>query len=78
MVPQVYLFSLIFYLNVLSTTRLVTKGTVDEDIYSIAKRKLILDAAVLETGTEVDDNNNENEVLRMGAILSAILDAAPS
>ena len=58
--------------------RLVTKGTVDEDIYSIAKRKLTLDAAVLESGTEANDNSNETEVVTMGAILSAILDAAPS
>ncbi|KAI5081786.1 hypothetical protein GOP47_0001529 [Adiantum capillus-veneris] len=56
--------------------RLVTKGTVDEDIYSIAKRKLTLDAAVLESGIETV--NEENEVMTMGAILSAILlDAAP-
>ncbi|KAH9658726.1 protein CHROMATIN REMODELING 19 [Citrus sinensis] len=33
--------------------RLVTKGTVDENVYEIAKRKLILDAAVLESGVEV-------------------------
>lgn len=56
--------------------RLVTKGTVDEDIYSIAKRKLTLDAAVLESGIEAV--NEENDVMTMGAILSAILDAAPS
>jgi SWI/SNF-related matrix-associated actin-dependent regulator 1 of chromatin subfamily A len=58
--------------------RLVTKGTVDEDIYGIAKRKLILDAAVLESGMEPNDNSTETEVVTMGAILSAILDAAPS
>lgn len=59
--------------------RLVIKGTVDEDIYKIAKRKLTLDAAVLESGAEaVADNNSENDVLTMGAILSAILDVAPS
>lgn len=58
--------------------RLVTKGTVDEDIYSIAKRKLTLDAAVLESGVEAVNDNSENDVLTMGAILSAILDAAPS
>lgn len=58
--------------------RLVTKGTVDENIYSIAKRKLTLDAAVLEAGVETVSDNNESDVLTMGAILSAILDAAPS
>lgn len=58
--------------------RLVTKGTVDENIYSIAKRKLTLDAAVLESGVELASDNNETDVLTMGAILSAILKAAPS
>ncbi|KAH6558996.1 hypothetical protein KP509_1Z033000 [Ceratopteris richardii] len=52
--------------------RLVTKGTVDEDIYSIAKRKLMLDAAVLESGAEAAAE--ENDFMTMGAILSAILD----
>ncbi|KAH7287647.1 hypothetical protein KP509_32G067600 [Ceratopteris richardii] len=52
--------------------RLVTKGTVDEDIYSIAKRKLVLDAAVLESGAEAAAE--ENDFMTMGAILSAILD----
>ncbi len=38
--------------------RLVTKGTVDESILSIADRKLALDAAVLE-GFAVSSNNPE-------------------
>ena len=38
--------------------RLVTKGTVDESILSIADRKLALDAAVLE-GFAVSSNNTE-------------------
>ncbi|KAF7133261.1 hypothetical protein RHSIM_Rhsim09G0079500 [Rhododendron simsii] len=33
--------------------RLVAKGTVDENVYEIAKRKLVLDAAVLKSGEEV-------------------------
>ncbi|XP_068328351.1 protein CHROMATIN REMODELING 19-like [Pyrus communis] len=35
--------------------RLVTKATVDENVYEIAKRKLVLDAAVLESGVEMDN-----------------------
>ncbi|KAG5236737.1 protein CHROMATIN REMODELING [Salix suchowensis] len=50
--------------------RLVTKGTVDENVYEIAKRKLVLDAAVLESGMEV---NNEGDTLTMGEILSSLL-----
>lgn len=52
--------------------RLVTKGTVDENIYEIAKRKLVLDAAVLESGVEVD-NEGEMTEKTMGEILSALL-----
>uniref|UniRef100_A0A1D1Z896 SWI/SNF-related matrix-associated actin-dependent regulator of chromatin subfamily A containing DEAD/H box 1 n=1 Tax=Anthurium amnicola TaxID=1678845 RepID=A0A1D1Z896_9ARAE len=52
--------------------RLVTKGTVDENIYEIARRKLILDAAVLESGTEVDKENDVPEKT-MGEILSSLL-----
>jgi SWI/SNF-related matrix-associated actin-dependent regulator 1 of chromatin subfamily A len=48
----------------------VTKGTVDENVYEIAKRKLVLDAAVLESGVEV---NNEGDTLTMGEILSSLL-----
>jgi SWI/SNF-related matrix-associated actin-dependent regulator 1 of chromatin subfamily A len=48
----------------------VTKGTVDENVYEIAKRKLVLDAAVLESGMEV---NNEGDTLTMGEILSSLL-----
>ncbi|KAE8705433.1 Protein CHROMATIN REMODELING 19 [Hibiscus syriacus] len=33
--------------------RLVTKGTIDENVYEIAKTKLTLDAAVLESGMDV-------------------------
>ncbi|PSS26833.1 Protein CHROMATIN REMODELING like [Actinidia chinensis var. chinensis] len=52
--------------------RLVTKGTVDENVYEIAKRKLVLDAAVLESVEEVD---NEGDVpdKTMGEILSTLL-----
>ncbi|KAF7809564.1 protein CHROMATIN REMODELING 19 [Senna tora] len=52
--------------------RLVTKGTVDENVYEIAKRKLVLDAAVLESGMEVDNKGDMPEKT-MGEILSAIL-----
>lgn len=52
--------------------RLVTKDTVDENVYEIAKRKLILDAAVLESGVEVDDEAGMSEKT-MGEILSSLL-----
>ncbi|KAK1321505.1 putative chromatin-remodeling complex ATPase chain [Acorus calamus] len=52
--------------------RLVTKGTVDENIYEIAKRKLVLDAAVLEPGMVVNDEIDVSEKT-MGEILSALL-----
>ncbi|GAB4848168.1 Protein CHROMATIN REMODELING 19 [Ancistrocladus abbreviatus] len=52
--------------------RLVTKSTVDENVYEIAKRKLVLDAAVLEYGAEVDNEGDVPEKT-MGEILSAIL-----
>lgn len=62
------------YLN--GTCRLVTKGTVDEGIYTIAKQKLTLDAAVLDGGIEANDNSKDGEILSMGAILSAIIGAS--
>ncbi|XP_074309031.1 protein CHROMATIN REMODELING 19 [Silene latifolia] len=52
--------------------RLVTKDTVDENVYKIAKRKLVLDAAVLESGA-VMDNGVDVPEKTMGEILSAIL-----
>ncbi|XP_048136476.1 protein CHROMATIN REMODELING 19 isoform X2 [Rhodamnia argentea] len=52
--------------------RLVTKGTVDENVYEIAKRKLVLDAAVLESGLRVDTEKDTAEKT-MGEILSALL-----
>ncbi|XP_031475344.1 protein CHROMATIN REMODELING 19 isoform X1 [Nymphaea colorata] len=52
--------------------RLVTKGTVDENIFEIAKRKLILDAAVLESGVELAAENEMPEKT-MAEILSSIL-----
>ncbi|KAH9618282.1 hypothetical protein KSS87_005190, partial [Heliosperma pusillum] len=52
--------------------RLVTKDTVDENVYKIAKRKLVLDAAVLESGAVVDNGVDVPEKT-MGEILSAIL-----
>ena len=50
----------------------MTKDSVDENIYEIARRKLILNAAVLESGTELDDNNDVPEKT-MGEILSSLL-----
>lgn len=50
----------------------MTKGTVDENVYEIAKRKLVLDAAVLESGLEMD-NAGETSEKTMGEILSALL-----
>ncbi|OWM77232.1 protein CHROMATIN REMODELING 19 isoform X2 [Punica granatum] len=52
--------------------RLVTRGTVDENVYEIAKRKLVLDAAVLESGLEVE-NEGEGPEKTMGEILSSLL-----
>ncbi|KAM0950223.1 putative DNA helicase chromatin remodeling SNF2 family [Dioscorea sansibarensis] len=52
--------------------RFVTKDTVDENIYEIARRKLVLDAAVLESGTVPDDDDDVPEKT-MGEILSALL-----
>lgn len=50
----------------------MTKGTVDEDVYKIAKRKLVLDAAVLESGKVMVDNGMPEKT--MGEILSALLE----
>ncbi|WCJ33735.1 Protein CHROMATIN REMODELING 19 [Euphorbia peplus] len=53
--------------------RLVTKSTVDENVYEIAKRKLILDAAVLESSGVEMDNEGEKSEKTMGEILSSLL-----
>ncbi|CAN4123783.1 unnamed protein product [Withania somnifera] len=50
--------------------RLVTRNTVDENVYEIAKRKLTLDAAILESGAQID---NEGDAKTMGEILSSLL-----
>ncbi|KAE8716655.1 Protein CHROMATIN REMODELING 19 [Hibiscus syriacus] len=52
--------------------RLVTKDTVDENVYEIAKRKLTLDAAVLECGMDVG-NEDDTSQKTMGQILSSLL-----
>ncbi|KAL7110911.1 hypothetical protein ACP275_05G055400 [Erythranthe tilingii] len=52
--------------------RLVTKDTVDENVYEIAKRKLRLDAAMLEAGVE-DENEGEVPDKTMAEILSSLL-----
>ncbi|XP_042007722.1 protein CHROMATIN REMODELING 19 isoform X1 [Salvia splendens] len=51
--------------------RLVTKGTVDENVYEIAKRKLTLDAAVLESGVVEDEGEMPDKT--MAEILSSLL-----
>lgn len=50
----------------------MTKGTVDENVYEIAKRKLVLDAAVLESGLEMENEGAASEKT-MGEILSKLL-----
>ncbi|XP_060191243.1 protein CHROMATIN REMODELING 19 [Lycium barbarum] len=50
--------------------RLVTRNTVDENVYEIAKRKLTLDAAILESGAQIE---NEGDAKTMGEILSSLL-----
>ncbi|KAL3692845.1 hypothetical protein R1sor_006496 [Riccia sorocarpa] len=54
--------------------RLVSKESVDENIYNIAQRKLVLDAAVLESGG--DGETGDNEARSMIEILQEILAAA--
>ncbi|XP_024375892.1 protein CHROMATIN REMODELING 19 [Physcomitrium patens] len=60
--------------------RLVTNGTVDESIFRIAQQKLVLDAAVLESGGDKESAavQNERDVRTMGEILSALLAANTS
>lgn len=50
--------------------RLVTRNTVDENVYEIAKRKLTLDAAILESGAQIE---NDGDAKTMGEILSSLL-----
>ncbi|KQJ84074.1 protein CHROMATIN REMODELING 19 [Brachypodium distachyon] len=52
--------------------RLVTKESVDENIYAIARRKLVLDAAILQSGADVDDETDVPEKT-MGEILASLL-----
>ncbi|KAF8702487.1 hypothetical protein HU200_032865 [Digitaria exilis] len=52
--------------------RLVTKGSVDENIYEIARRKLVLDAAILQSGAELDNSTDVPEQT-MGEILASLL-----
>ena len=61
-------------------SRLVTNGTVDESIFKIAQQKLVLDAAVLESGGDKESATvqNERDVRTMGEILSALLAASAS
>lgn len=48
----------------------MTRNTVDENVYEIAKRKLTLDAAILESGAQIE---NEGDAKTMGEILSSLL-----
>jgi SWI/SNF-related matrix-associated actin-dependent regulator 1 of chromatin subfamily A len=50
----------------------VAKDSVDEKIYEIAKRKLVLDAAILQSGADLDDRNDVPEQT-MGEILASLL-----
>ncbi|KAG8083056.1 hypothetical protein GUJ93_ZPchr0014g47042 [Zizania palustris] len=52
--------------------RLVTKASVDENIYEIARRKLVLDAAILQSGAELEDSIDVPEKT-MGEILASLL-----
>lgn len=45
----------------------------DENVYEIAKRKLTLDAAVLENGMEMDNEGGAAPEKTMGEILSSLL-----
>nr|CAB3485443.1 unnamed protein product [Digitaria exilis] len=51
---------------------LVTKDSVDENIYEIARRKLVLDAAILQSGAELDNSTDVPEQT-MGEILASLL-----
>ncbi|PPD74002.1 hypothetical protein GOBAR_DD29073 [Gossypium barbadense] len=59
-------------LNLTGADTLVTKGTVDENVYEIAKRKLTLDAAVLESGIDIENEGDTSEKT-MGQILTSLL-----
>ncbi|CAM0903332.1 unnamed protein product [Alopecurus aequalis] len=52
--------------------RLVAKDSVDEKIYEIARRKLVLDAAILQSGADLDDRSDVPEQT-MGEILASLL-----
>ena len=59
-------------LNFMCLSRLVTKESVDEKIYEIARRKLVLDAAILHSGAELDNSTDVPEKT-MGEILASLL-----
>lgn len=50
----------------------MTKESVDEKIYEIARRKLVLDAAILHSGAELDNSTDVPEKT-MGEILASLL-----
>nr|CAB3487951.1 unnamed protein product [Digitaria exilis] len=70
-IHQVFFF-LDFYFICCSIIWLVTKGSVDENIYEIARRKLVLDAAILQSGAELDNSTDVPEQT-MGEILASLL-----
>lgn len=52
--------------------RMVTRGTVDETVDEMAKWKLVLDAAVLDSGVGVD-NEGDASSRTTGEILSSLM-----
>lgn len=62
----------VMVLNFMCLSRLVTKESVDENIYEIARRKLVLDAAILHSGAELDNSTDVPEKT-MGEILASLL-----
>ncbi|GJY26695.1 protein chromatin remodeling 19 [Tanacetum coccineum] len=50
--------------------RVVTKDTVDQNMHEIAKSKLVVDAAMLESGIEVENEGELSDNKTMGEILS--------
>uniref|UniRef100_A0A0E0H4G4 Helicase ATP-binding domain-containing protein n=1 Tax=Oryza nivara TaxID=4536 RepID=A0A0E0H4G4_ORYNI len=60
------------HITIFISTWLVTKGSVDENIYEIARRKLVLDAAILQSGAELEDSTDVPEKT-MGEILASLL-----
>ena len=59
----------------------VTAGTVDEGIHALAKRKLKLDAAVLEgitAGSQSKQSNSATDAAQMGQLLQSLIAGSAS